>query len=112
MEPSPDKGCLLSFPNWYCLYILHISRDKVSQEQLYRAFAHFPGLEYCDLKKDKRTGESKGFAYINYSTPEQALLARDKMDGVEFPPGNPLKVIFAEPLGVKSDSAVRILSHH
>lgn len=78
-----------------------VCHKSVTQEQLSRLFSRFPGMEYCDLKKNKQTGESKGFAYINYSTPQAALMAKDQMDGYEFPPGNALKVMFAEPLGVK-----------
>jgi len=59
-------------------------------------------MEYCDLKLNKQTGESKGFAYINYSTPQAALMAKEQLDGIEYPPGCILKVMFAEPLGVKS----------
>lgn len=62
-------------------------------------------MEYCDLKKNKQTGEAKGFAYINYSTPQAALMAKDQMDGYEYPVGNQLKVMFAEPLGVKGSAA-------
>lgn len=78
-----------------------VCHKSVTQEQLSRLFSRFPGMEYCDLKKNKQTGESKGFAYINYSTPQAALMAKDQMDGYEFPSGNALKVMFAEPLGVK-----------
>ena len=93
-------------------------------------------MEYCDLKKNKQTGEAKGFAYINYSTPQAALMvlspflpspsfawmnhlstaiisihanfnlkAKDQMDGYEYPVGNALKVMFAEPLGVKGSGS-------
>lgn len=78
-----------------------VCHKTVTQDQLARLFQRYPGMEYCDLKKDKQTGESKGFAYINYSTPQSALMAKDQMDGFEFPPGSVLKVMFAEPLGVK-----------
>jgi len=78
---------------------------NVTQEQLSRLFSRFPGMEYCDLKKNKQTGESKGFAYINYSTPQAALMAKEQMDGFEYPAGYFLKVMFAEPLGVKNSSA-------
>jgi RNA recognition motif-containing protein len=78
-----------------------VCHKTVTQDQLARLFQRYPGMEYCDLKKDKQSGESKGFAYINYSTPSSAMMAKDQMDGFEFPPGSVLKVMFAEPLGVK-----------
>jgi RNA recognition motif-containing protein len=82
-----------------------VCHKSVTQDQLARLFSRFPGMEYCDLKKNKQTGESKGFAYINYSTPQAALMAKEQMDGFEFPPGCILKVMFAEPLGLKNNSA-------
>lgn len=33
--------------------------QSVSDEQLARLFRRFPGMEYCDLKKDRTTGRSK-----------------------------------------------------
>eukprot|EP00274_Cyanoptyche_gloeocystis_P000659 CAMPEP_0196652568 /NCGR_PEP_ID=MMETSP1086-20130531/1911_1 /TAXON_ID=77921 /ORGANISM="Cyanoptyche gloeocystis , Strain SAG4.97" /LENGTH=592 /DNA_ID=CAMNT_0041983195 /DNA_START=26 /DNA_END=1804 /DNA_ORIENTATION=+ len=75
---------------------------SVTQEQLAKLFQRFPGMEYCDLKKDKRTSESKGFAYINYSTPQAAAMAKDYFDGYEYMPGHRLKIMFAEPLGVNA----------
>lgn len=60
-------------------------------------------MEYCDLKKDRATGKSKGFCYINYSTPEAASAAIEQLNGAEFPPhsGHRIKVMFAEPMGVR-----------
>jgi len=81
-----------------------VCHKSVTQDQLARLFSRYPGMEYCDLKKNKQTDESKGFAYINYSTPQAALMAKDQMDGFEFPPGSVLKVMFAEPLGVKGSA--------
>jgi len=82
-----------------------VCHKTVTQDQLARLFQRYPGMEYCDLKKDKQSGESKGFAYINYSTPQSALMAKDQMDGFEFPPGAVLKVMFAEPLGMKGGAS-------
>eukprot|EP01099_Mayorella_cantabrigiensis_P001952 TRINITY_DN1843_c0_g2_i1.p1 TRINITY_DN1843_c0_g2~~TRINITY_DN1843_c0_g2_i1.p1 ORF type:complete len:298 (-),score=58.05 TRINITY_DN1843_c0_g2_i1:163-1056(-) len=77
-----------------------VCHKAATQEQLMRLFSRFPGMEYLDLKKSRQTGESKGFAYVNYSTPQAALMAKQHLDGFEFPPGCILKVLFAEPLGV------------
>lgn len=75
-----------------------------TEDTLARLFRKFPGMEYCDLKKDKRTGKSKGYCYVNYSTHEAASGAVQHLNGIEFPPhsGHRLKVMFAEPLGIKS----------
>jgi len=83
-----------------------VCSKSIAQEQLARMFSRFPGMEYCDLKKNKNSGDSKGFAFVNYSTPQAAVMAKDQMDGYEFPAGSGsrLKVMFAELLGVKSGS--------
>jgi len=83
-----------------------VCSKSIAQEQLARMFSRFPGMEYCDLKKNKNSGDSKGFAFVNYSTPQAAVVAKDQMDGYEFPAGSGsrLKVMFAELLGVKSGS--------
>jgi len=103
--PYPDMGAMPGYslppyalPRQRLFIVCH---KTVNQDQLARLFSRYPGMEYCDLKKDKQSGESKGFAYINYSTPQAAMMAKDQMDGFEFPPGSVLKVMFAEPLGVK-----------
>lgn len=48
----------------------------------------------------------QGYCYINYSTPEAAAGAIEHLNGVEFPPhsGHRIKVMYAEPLGVRSAS--------
>ncbi|KAG1681154.1 hypothetical protein FOA52_015597 [Chlamydomonas sp. UWO 241] len=78
-----------------------------------RVFRRLPGMEYCDLKMDnvtakvqgllmdKVTAKSKGFCYVNYSTPESAAAAIEHLNGMELPPlsGHRMKVMYAEPLG-------------
>uniref|UniRef100_A0A7S0WZT7 RRM domain-containing protein n=1 Tax=Chlamydomonas leiostraca TaxID=1034604 RepID=A0A7S0WZT7_9CHLO len=75
----------------------------VTEDALARLFRRFHGMEYCDLKKDRTTGKSKGYCYVNYSTPEAAAAAVEQLNGVEFPPhtGHRIKVMFAEPLGMR-----------
>ena len=59
-----------------------------------RLFQSFPGMEYCQLKRDRVTGLSKGYAYVGYSTADAAAAAVAQLNGLEFPPhsGRPLKV--------------------
>ncbi|KAK9916623.1 hypothetical protein WJX75_005036 [Coccomyxa subellipsoidea] len=104
----------------------------VSEDILTRLFRAFPGLEYCDLKRDHTTGQSRGFCYVKYSSPEVATTVIENLDGIEYPQGSGLrlKVMFAEPLhagtpgkgtppltlsrsvSVRSDSNSSILQHH
>eukprot|EP00891_Asterochloris_glomerata_P003567 jgi/Astpho2/3567/Aster-x0169 len=69
-----------------------------------RIFRSFPGMEYCDLKRDRVTGQSKGYAYVNYSTADAAAAAVEQLNGLEFPPhsGQRLKVMFAEPMNLRA----------
>lgn len=52
------------------------SPQSVSDEALARVFRAFPGMEYCDLKKDRATGRSKGYAYVSYLAHEAAAAAQ------------------------------------
>mmetsp|Transcript_15110 Transcript_15110/g.24871 ORF Transcript_15110/g.24871 Transcript_15110/m.24871 type:complete len:608 (-) Transcript_15110:1241-3064(-) len=79
------------------LYV--VVHKSVTQDQLARLFSRYPGMEYCDLKRDRSTGEPKGFAFINYSTANAAALAVQNLDNMEFPAGYRLRVMFAQPLG-------------
>lgn len=78
----------------------------VTEDAIARLFRRFPGMEYCDLKKERATGKSKGYCYVNYSTPDAAVSAVEQLNGMEFPPhsGHRIKVMFAEPMGVRSSS--------
>ncbi|KXZ53325.1 hypothetical protein GPECTOR_7g1219 [Gonium pectorale] len=90
-----------------------VVHKSVTQDVLARLFRKFNGMEYCDLKKDPATGRSKGFCFVNYSTPEAAAAAIQQLNGIEFPPhsNQRLKVMYAEQLGVRSN-APGSASHH
>ncbi|KAG2484366.1 hypothetical protein HYH03_016783 [Edaphochlamys debaryana] len=81
-----------------------VVHKSVTQDVLARLFRKFNGMEYCDLKKDPATGRSKGFCFVNYSTPEAAAAAIAQLNGIEFPPhsNQRLKVMYAEQLGARN----------
>lgn len=74
----------------------------VNEETLASVFRSFPGMEYLDLKRDRSTGRSKGYAYVNYHAIESAKAAQAQLNGIEFPQGSgcQLKVLFAAPPGI------------
>eukprot|EP00887_Chlorella_sp_A99_P005987 scaffold27.g5987.t1 len=80
-----------------------VVHKSIDDEALARMFRSFPGMEYCDLKKDRGSGRSKGYAYVNYGSAEAAAAAQVQLNGIEFPPasGYRLKVMFAEPQGTR-----------
>ena len=53
------------------LFIRNISFDS-SEESLQELFEKFGEVEYCKLLEDKRTGHSRGMAFVKYKTVESA----------------------------------------
>ena len=68
----------------------------ITQEQLTRLFDLIPGMEICEIKRNHLTGESRGFAYVTYSSIQAAMYAKEKLHGFEYPLGSKLIVKFAE----------------
>ncbi|CAD7082281.1 unnamed protein product [Hermetia illucens] len=69
-----------------------ICSNTINQDQLWRLFDIIPGLDYCQL-----TGESNGRnqeATVVYTNPESAVYAKEKLHGLEYPPGERLIVKF------------------
>lgn len=69
---------------------------SITQEQLMRLFDLIPGMEFCEIKRNHITGESRGFGYITYSSIQAAMYAKEKLNGFEYPLGSKLIVKFAE----------------
>jgi len=64
------------------LFIRNLSFDS-SEESLYDLFEQFGEIEYCKLLEDRRTGHSKGMAFVKFKTVESAekCLAEAGKDG-------------------------------
>lgn len=77
---------------------------QVTQEILAQLFAQLPGLLYVDLKCDRDTGESKGYAYVSYVFPQSAFAALDQFNGIEFPQGYTMRVMCADTAGIAASS--------
>lgn len=73
-----------------------IVSPTVGQEQLQRLFDLVPGMVLCDLKRHYTTGDSKGFAYVTYTSITAAMYAKEKLHGFEYPPGTKLAVKYAD----------------
>eukprot|EP00892_Ulva_mutabilis_P009211 jgi/Ulvmu1/6662/UM003_0300.1 len=73
---------------------------SATEEQIAKQFKKFGGMEYCNLKRDKRTGASKGYCFVNFSTAESAAAAMKALNGMEFPTGSGknLRVEYSEVL--------------
>ena len=53
------------------LFIRNVSFDS-TEEALQELFEQFGDIEYCKLVVDKRTGHSKGMAFVKFKTTERA----------------------------------------
>ena len=53
------------------LFIRNISFDS-SEESLHALFEQFGKVDYCKILEDKRTGHSRGMAFVKYKTVESA----------------------------------------
>ncbi|MCL4125838.1 UNVERIFIED_CONTAM: hypothetical protein GTU68_014499 [Idotea baltica] len=69
-----------------------IASTSINQDQLWRLFDLIPGLDYCDLRKDRKSGQTRGVATVVYNNIQSATYARDKLHGFEYPPGQRLIV--------------------
>lgn len=64
------------------------------EDNLKDKFAQFGDFEYCNIIRDKVTGDSKGFGYVKFSKASTAALAMENCDKT-------LKAILAEPKSTK-----------
>lgn len=66
-----------------------MTSSAVSQEQLYKLLDLVPGMDYCDFDRHSC------IAYVRYNSPQCAYYAREKLNGLEYPPGYRLSARFA-----------------
>jgi len=68
---------------------------SATEESLKDAFLRFGTVESVTIITDKDTGQSKGFGFLELSTPQEAATAITKMNGSEMD-GRTLKVSEAQ----------------
>lgn len=71
-----------------------IASPTINQDQLWKLFDLIPGLDYCDLRKDRKPGQARGVATVVYNNSQSATYAKEKLHGFEYPPGQRLIVKF------------------
>ena len=59
------------------------------------AFKEYGEVTFAKVIKDRETGKSKGFGFVEFSSVEEAVAAKDAMDGAELD-GRTIKVDFAQ----------------
>lgn len=77
------------------IYVGNLSREA-SGDELRDAFAAYGEVESAHVIKDKFTGESKGFGFVEMPSKEDAQQAINALNGKEFM-GRPLNVSEARP---------------
>lgn len=77
------------------IFVGNLARE-VSQDQLQRLFEPFGQISSIDIVKDKFSGESKGFGFIEMASHSEAQAAVAALNGREIA-GKPLTVNEARP---------------
>lgn len=77
------------------LYVGNLSYS-LNDQSLQEHFAAFGTVVSCKVITDKESGRSKGFAFVEMSTPEEAQAAISNLDNKEVG-GRPLRVNEARP---------------
>jgi len=69
---------------------------EISDTALRQIFGHAGGVEHAEVMKDRWTGLSRGFGFIDMMTAEDAVAAINELDGAEVM-GRTLRVALAKP---------------
>lgn len=77
------------------IYVGNLSRD-VREEDLQETFKAFGEVESVSIVKDKFTGESRGFGFVEMPAKAEAQAAIDELNGKDLK-GRPLTVNEAKP---------------
>ena len=77
------------------IYVGNLSYD-LSEEDLRRAFEAFGQVSSATIVKDKYSGRSKGFGFVEMTSAEEARSAIDQLNGKELK-GRTLNVNEARP---------------
>ncbi|MFN3551255.1 MAG: RNA recognition motif domain-containing protein [Endomicrobiia bacterium] len=77
------------------IYVGNLPKD-VNEEELRQQFIVYGDVSSCTIIKDKFTGESRGFGFVEMPSKEQAQNAISSLNGKEFK-GKPITVNEARP---------------
>lgn len=82
-----------------------IAHRSLNQDQLWRLCDFFPGLDYCNVRHDQK----QCYASVVYNSSAAAAIAKEKLHGFEYPPGQRLIVRYdASDSSNRSGTAKRI----
>lgn len=76
--------------------IINYLPQTMSQDDVRSLFSTVGDVESCKLIRDKNTGQSLGYGFVNYKTPEQAKKAIESLNGLRLQ-NKTIKVSLARP---------------
>jgi RNA recognition motif-containing protein len=82
------------------LYVGNLSFNA-TEDSLHALFASVGNVQSCKIIIDRDTGRSKGFAFVEMSSSEEAESAIQKLNGSSFE-GRPLNISEARPMQPRS----------
>ncbi len=77
------------------LYVGNLSYT-LSEDELRSAFEQFGEIASCRIIRDRQTGDSRGFGFVEMATDEAAQAAMDNLNGAEVG-GRRLRINEAQP---------------
>ncbi|WII71199.1 RNA-binding protein [Bdellovibrio sp. 22V] len=83
------------------IYVGNLSYS-LDDQSIADAFAQYGNVESARIVTDRETGRSKGFAFVEMSTDEEAQLAISKLNGVELA-GRAMNVSEAKPMAPREN---------
>lgn len=57
---------------------------RTTQEELHAAFAYYGNVERVSIVTDRDTGQSRGFAFVEMSDPNEAQTAISQLNGADM----------------------------
>ncbi|XVF81586.1 hypothetical protein PTKIN_Ptkin15bG0166900 [Pterospermum kingtungense] len=81
--PAPNRKLFVAGLSW-----------SVDEKSLKDAFSSFGHVSEVRIMYDKDTGRSRGFGFVHFSKEDEAICAKDAMDGKALL-GRPLRISFA-----------------
>ena len=68
---------------------------NIDSNQLREVFSEVAEVKYAKIVTDRETGKSRGFGFVEFNSVEDAVKAKEAMDGVELD-GRAIKVDYAQ----------------
>ncbi|XP_074599218.1 ELAV-like protein 3 isoform X3 [Brevipalpus obovatus] len=95
-QPSPSPGSPHDSDDSKTNLIVNYLPQTMTQEEIRSLFSSIGDVESCKLIRDKVTGQSLGYGFVNYLRPDDAEKAINTLNGLRLQ-NKTIKVSFARP---------------